>query len=69
MKEAFVMETLELKIILKIVDIVSESDIVLQLFEATINLAPMIVLCSLGNQYMIGSILSNSVMFMSNFLQ
>ena len=40
-----------LKIILKILGIVSESGFVLQFIEATMNLAPMGVLCVLGNQY------------------
>ena len=57
-----------LKIVLKILDIVSEKRFLLQAFEATINLAPMGVLCSLSNQYKIGSSLSSSVMFRSNFL-
>ena len=50
-------------------DIVSESGLVLQKYEATINLTPTSVLCILGNQYIIGSDLSRSVMFRSNFLQ
>ena len=50
-------------------DIVSESGLVLQKYEATINLTPTSVLCILGNQYIIGSNLSSCVMFRSNFLQ
>ena len=41
----------------------------LQYFEVTINLVPMVVLCILGNQYIIGNDLSSSVMFRSNFSQ
>ena len=52
-----------LKIILKCLDNVSESGFVLQFCETTINLAPVGVLCILGNQYLIGGNLSSSVMF------
>ena len=44
-----------LRMILKSLDLVLESGFVLQQFEATINLAPMDVLCILGNQDIIGS--------------
>ena len=50
-----------LKIILKILDI--ESGFVVQLFEATKNLAPMGVLCILVNQNITGSVLSSYVTF------
>ena len=58
-----------LRIILKSLDVVSESGFVLQQFEATINLASMDVLCILGNQYIIGSNLWRPVMFRSNVLR
>ena len=53
----------------KILDVVSESGFVLEFFEAKTNLAPMGVLCILGNQYLIWSVLSSSAMFRSNILQ
>ena len=53
----------------KILDIVSESDFVLRFFEATINNKPMVVLCILSNQCIIGSNLSSSLMFRWDFLQ
>ena len=40
-----------MKIILNVLDIISESRFVLQLFEATKNLVPTGVLCSLCIQY------------------
>ena len=58
-----------LKMIFKILDIVTESGFVLQFFEAAINLAPIDVLCILDDQYIIKSDLSSSVKFRSNFLQ
>ena len=54
---------------LKILDIVSESGFVLQFFEATINLVSMDFLWILGNQYIIESDLSISLMFRSNLLR
>ena len=58
-----------LRIILKSLDVVSESGFMLQQFEATLNLAPMDVLCILGNQYIIGSNLWGTAMFRSNVLR
>ena len=58
-----------LRIIFKSLDVVSESGFVLQQFEATINLAPMDVLCILGNQCIIGSNLWRPVMFRWNILR
>ena len=58
-----------LRIIFKSLDVVSESGFVLQQFEATINLAPMDVLCILGNQDIIGSNLWRPVIFRSNVLR
>ena len=43
-----------LKIILKILDIVSTSSLALPIFDATTNMAPMGVLSILGNEYIIG---------------
>ena len=58
-----------LKIILNILDNVSESSFVLQFYKATKRLGTMGVLCILGDQYIIGSDLSRSVIFSLNFLQ
>ena len=49
--------------ILKILDIISESDFALQFLKATIKPAPIGGLCVLGNQYIIGSILSSYLIF------
>ena len=59
----------ELKIILKILDILSESGFVMRFFEATINLALMEILYILGHQYLVGSNLSSCERFRLSFLQ
>ena len=58
-----------LKIILKTFEIISDRGLVLQLFEAIMNLASMDVLCIFGNQYIMGRVLSCSVILRPNFLQ
>ena len=40
-----------------------------QTFKATLNLVPIAVSCVFGNQYIMGKVLSCSVILKSNFLQ
>ena len=58
-----------LKIISKTVKITSDSSLLLQFFEATMNLAPIGALHIFGNQYIMGIVLSCSVILRSILLQ
>ena len=54
---------------MKTLKIILDRGLVLQIFEATMNLAPIIALSVFGNQYIMGRVLSCSVILRSNFLR
>ena len=58
-----------LKIILKTLEMTPDRGLVLQFFKATMNLPPTGVLCIFGNQYIMGRVLSWSVILRKNILQ
>ena len=56
------------KSILQTFEIASDRGLVLQVFDAAVNLAPIVVLCIFGSQYIMRRVLNCSVILRSNLV-